>query len=231
VIYLGRKEEIAEQIRESLTANYAYRNGAGPVTLEFIQVTSQKQAGEEIRETPPHGVIVEISNGRFSRKRFTGLMRQRLPLTKLIAVKVKNAQPVHEPSSPEFDAVIQDPAAPREAITALDALLDKESATYLTVGELQLDVAMSRVIGPTGEHHLAPKLCRLLQILMQNVGKTISRDTLMQEVWLTEFVEDTRTLDVHIRWLRERIEPRPSRPAYLFTMRGEGYRLEDPFQA
>lgn len=231
IIYLGRKEEMAKQIRQSLTASYAYRNGAGPVSLEFIHVTSQKQAGEEMRQTPPHGVIVEISNGRFSRRRFTELIRQRMPLTKLIAIPTKKIQATRKADAVAFDAVIQDPATPNEAVAVLNDLLQAESGTYLTVGELQLDVALSKVSGPGGEYHLAPKLCRLLQILMQNVGKTVSRDTLMQEVWQTEFVDDTRTLDVHIRWLRERIEPRPSRPAYLFTIRGEGYRLEDPFEA
>ncbi|RIK33875.1 MAG: DNA-binding response regulator, partial [Chloroflexi bacterium] len=53
----------------------------------------------------------------------------------------------------------------------------------------------------------------------------VSRSEIMQAIWETSYMEDTRTLDVHIRWLRERIEPDPSNPVYLVTVRGQGYRL------
>jgi DNA-binding response OmpR family regulator len=61
---------------------------------------------------------------------------------------------------------------------------------------------------------------------MERAGSTVSREELMQQVWNTEFLGDTRTLDVHIRWLREKIEPNPSSPNQLITVRGQGYRLD-----
>jgi len=67
--------------------------------------------------------------------------------------------------------------------------------------------------------------CRLLAVLMKNAGEVLSRRYLMQEVWQTNFIDDTRTLEVHVCWLRKKIEPDPRRPLYLRTIRGRGYQF------
>jgi two-component system phosphate regulon response regulator PhoB len=72
---------------------------------------------------------------------------------------------------------------------------------------------------------MTPKQCALLQILMERRNEVVSRREIMQEIWQTNFLEDTRTLDVHMRWLRERIELDPSNPRYIVTVRGRGYRF------
>ncbi len=61
---------------------------------------------------------------------------------------------------------------------------------------------------------------------MNNGGEVVSRRRLMKDVWDTDYLGDTRTLDVHIRWLREKIEDHPSEPTLLRTVRGVGYRFE-----
>jgi DNA-binding response OmpR family regulator len=72
---------------------------------------------------------------------------------------------------------------------------------------------------------MTPKQCALLQMLMAHQDRVVKRGDIMQAIWETSYLEDTRTLDVHVRWLRERIEPDPSRPTYLKTVRGVGYCL------
>ncbi|RME49079.1 MAG: winged helix family transcriptional regulator [Chloroflexi bacterium] len=67
--------------------------------------------------------------------------------------------------------------------------------------------------------------CRLLAVLMRNAGEVLSRKYLMQEVWRTNFIDDTRTLEVHVCWLRKKIEEDPRRPRYLRTVRGKGYQF------
>jgi DNA-binding response OmpR family regulator len=76
------------------------------------------------------------------------------------------------------------------------------------------------------ETHLTPRLVELLQILMQHPGEVIERDGLFRQVWKTEYTRDTRTLDVHISWLRRVLEADPRRPRFLKTIRGVGYRLD-----
>ncbi len=63
---------------------------------------------------------------------------------------------------------------------------------------------------------------------MQRPGEVISRRELIRTVWDTEFMGDTRTLDVHIRWVREAVEDNPSKPRYITTVRGKGYRFSIP---
>jgi DNA-binding response OmpR family regulator len=73
---------------------------------------------------------------------------------------------------------------------------------------------------------LTPRLVGLLKILMEHRGEVIEREKLFSQVWETEYTVDTRTLDVHISWLREAIEVDPRRPRFLKTIRGVGYRLD-----
>lgn len=76
--------------------------------------------------------------------------------------------------------------------------------------------------------HLTPKMAGLMRVLLQNEGKIVYRETIMREIWQTDYMGDTRTLDVHVRWLREKLEANPSRPRILLTVRGAGYRLIAP---
>jgi DNA-binding response OmpR family regulator len=98
----------------------------------------------------------------------------------------------------------------------------------LAVGDLVLDPTTRLVHCNGAENKLTPKECRLLGAFMENGGKVLSREYLMKEVWDTDYMGDTRTLDVHIRYLRKKIEHDPSDPSYILTVRGVGYRLELP---
>jgi two-component system phosphate regulon response regulator PhoB len=73
--------------------------------------------------------------------------------------------------------------------------------------------------------NLSPKEYRLLEFFMQNPGRVWSRDQLIDQVWGTDYVVDTKTVDVHIRWLREKLELNPSAPEHILTVRGFGYRF------
>lgn len=73
-----------------------------------------------------------------------------------------------------------------------------------------------------------PKEAHLLAILMQHPGQVVSRARIMREVWQTDYLGDTRTLDVHICWLRHKLEADPTRPQLLLTLRGVGYVLNVP---
>jgi len=92
-------------------------------------------------------------------------------------------------------------------------------------GNMLLDMEKSCLKKNGGQIHLTPKETKLMALLMQNVGKVVSRSELMQEVWNTEYLGDTRTLDVHICWLRQKIEENPRIPECILTRRGQGYEL------
>ena len=75
---------------------------------------------------------------------------------------------------------------------------------------------------------ITPKEARLMAVLMQSPGPVVSRAKIMKEVWRTDYLGDTRTLDVHVCWLRQKLEDDPTNPQLLLTERGVGYQLNVP---
>jgi DNA-binding response OmpR family regulator len=90
-----------------------------------------------------------------------------------------------------------------------------------------LDRSGRRLRQGTREIPLTMKEYDLLAFLIAHRGQALARDFLLEKVWGYDFVGNTRTVDVHIRWLREKIEPDPGAPQYIVTVRGVGYRFED----
>jgi DNA-binding response OmpR family regulator len=102
------------------------------------------------------------------------------------------------------------------------------SREVLDAGALRVDTGSRRAWRDSREIGLSQKEFDLLTCLIRNRGMALSRDVLLERVWGYDFLGDSRTVDVHIRWLREKIEPDPSKPVYIQTVRGVGYRFEIP---
>lgn len=96
----------------------------------------------------------------------------------------------------------------------------------LQSGDIELDLVSRRATLRGQPLTLSPKEFSLLAELMRHEGAVLSRDLLLTRVWGYEFLGDSRTVDVHIRWLREKIEENPSQPQHIQTIRGIGYRFE-----
>jgi DNA-binding response OmpR family regulator len=124
--------------------------------------------------------------------------------------------------------VLATPLDPDQTLATLRRLRRNAPETVLRRGQVTLDRAARRVKSPQGDHDLTPKLCALLGLLMEETGRVVPRADIMQRVWETSYLEDTRTLDVHIRWLRRLIEPDPAAPVYLHTRRSQGYMFVVP---
>ncbi|HEX9370820.1 MAG TPA: response regulator transcription factor [Roseiflexaceae bacterium] len=104
------------------------------------------------------------------------------------------------------------------------------SREVLDAGALRVDTGSRRAWRSGAELTLSQKEFDLLTCLIRNRGMALSRDVLLERVWGYDFLGDSRTVDVHIRWLREKVEPDPGRPIYIQTVRGVGYRFEIPLQ-
>ncbi|MFQ5576933.1 MAG: winged helix-turn-helix domain-containing protein [Anaerolineae bacterium] len=98
--------------------------------------------------------------------------------------------------------------------------------TTLIVNGFLLNLTRASLLKDDEEIHLTPKECKLLALLMQNAGQVVSRKRLMEQVWDTNYLGDTRTLDVHICWLRQKVEQNPKMPRHIVTKRGQGYLLK-----
>jgi DNA-binding response OmpR family regulator len=118
------------------------------------------------------------------------------------------------------------PFTQRQLINRIMPLLPGDGENQIHIGSIRLDLERKRVRCMGREARLTPRLTQLLQILMQHAGEVIEREDLFRNTWKTEYIGDTRTLDVHISWLRQAIEEDPRKPKYLKTIRGVGYRLD-----
>jgi DNA-binding response OmpR family regulator len=126
----------------------------------------------------------------------------------------------------EADVYLERPFSPRKLLNRVRALLPSDGNTeeiirygYLTFfrNKQSVDVA------GRGEYSLTPKLAALLEIFIRHCDELVSREKLMLDIWDTTFLDDTRTLDVHVSWIRQRIELKPGAPTILRTVRGKGY--------
>ncbi|MCL4393933.1 MAG: response regulator transcription factor [Chloroflexi bacterium] len=127
------------------------------------------------------------------------------------------------------DDYIVKPFSLGELLARLRAVLRRgrsDPGTKLESGDLTLDLVAHRALLGSVALSLAPKEFDLLAELMQHKGAVLTRDLLLQRVWGLEFGGDPRTVDVHIRWLREKIEHNPAEPQRIETVRGLGYRFE-----
>ncbi len=91
---------------------------------------------------------------------------------------------------------------------------------------IKLDKEKRIVVCSGKRTRLTPRMVRLLSVLIEHRGEVVERKLLFSQVWETDYTEDTRTLDVHISWLRHAIEVDKDQPKYLKTVRGVGYRLD-----
>ncbi|MFM7679772.1 MAG: response regulator [Roseiflexaceae bacterium] len=133
------------------------------------------------------------------------------------------------------DDYLTKPFSVGELLARIRAILrrsDRSATTVerdiLHIGAIKLDVGSRRIWRDDGEIQLSQKEFDLLACLMRNRGLALSRDVLLERVWGFDYVGDGRTVDVHIRWLREKVEQDPSNPVYLQTVRGIGYRFDIP---
>lgn len=127
------------------------------------------------------------------------------------------------------DDYVTKPFSTGELIARVRALLRRSQSAQravLEAGNLQMDLIARRAQLGGEELRLTHKEFDLLAELIRNQGMVLSRDLLLEKIWGYDFLGDSRTVDVHIRWLRQKIEPEPSVPQRIVTVRGIGYRFD-----
>ena len=114
----------------------------------------------------------------------------------------------------------------RRSHRAPSAAADASPADILRSGDLEID-SVSHIVRLNSELlELKPREFDLLALLAKNKARAFTRDQILERLWGHDYYGDSRTVDVHIRWLREKIEPQPSKPVRIVTIRGVGYRFD-----
>jgi DNA-binding response OmpR family regulator len=190
--------------------------------FEVTCVTSGKQA---LEQPAPDAIVLNALSLHSPGIRIARQLKLGMPSVPL--VHLLSADGAESPA----DAVLCPPFTSRKLISAIKRLLRPAEAVtpsdaLLRCGHLTMNVSRRVLIIDGHETPLTPKLAALIEEFLRHPGETLDRCWLMKRVWKTDYVEDTRTLDVHVRWFRRIIEPNPNQPRYLKTVRGVGYRLE-----
>jgi len=129
------------------------------------------------------------------------------------------------------DDYMTKPFSMRELLARIRAMLRRvemqvPTTGTLKLGDIEIDISRHTITKGGNILSLTPKEFDLLAFLAKNKGLVFSRDQLLEKIWGYDYPGDTRTVDVHIRWLREKLEDNPAKPKRLVTVRGVGYKLE-----
>ncbi len=131
------------------------------------------------------------------------------------------------------DDYVTKPYSPRELVARIRAVLRRQGAEAaevttptLAAGPVRMDVERHVVTVEGASVQLPLKEFELLELLLRNAGRVLTRGQLIDRVWGADYVGDTKTLDVHVKRLRSKVEPEPSAPRYIVTVRGLGYKFE-----
>jgi two-component system response regulator RegX3 len=131
------------------------------------------------------------------------------------------------------DDYVTKPYSPRELVARIRAVLRRQtvdaaeiSAPTLAVGPVRMDVDRHVVTVDGSPVQLPLKEFELLELLLRNAGRVLTRGQLIDRIWGADYVGDTKTLDVHVKRLRSKVEPSPSNPRHIVTVRGLGYKFE-----
>jgi two-component system response regulator RegX3 len=131
------------------------------------------------------------------------------------------------------DDYVTKPYSPRELVARVRAVLRRQttdvaeaSSPSLAVGPVRMDVDRHVVTVDGAPVQLPLKEFELLELLLRNAGRVLTRGQLIDRIWGADYVGDTKTLDVHVKRLRSKVEPTPSNPRHIVTVRGLGYKFE-----
>ncbi len=178
-------------------------------------------------ELLPDVVVLDAVSMRTTGDRICRLMRTQLPGVSIIHIREPFTD--KESRSSDADVVLHHPFTWRKLINRIKRFSEVHGEDeLLRVGLLSLNIPKRLLTVGDREKRLTPKLAGLVEVFLRSPNTVINRKTLIQRVWNTEYMGDTRTLDVHIRWLREFVEADPGRPQIITTVRGVGYRLALP---
>ena len=186
-------------------------------------VPTGNDAVARLVEVDPDLVVVNAASLRSSGKRICNEIREKASQLPIVLI----VSPEHSVSGiTSANVILVLPFTSRKLLNRIAPLLPGDGKNILHVGLIRLDLERRRVRCLGREARLTPRQSRLLQVLLLHAGEAVTRQRLFSEVWDTKYTGDTRTLDVHISWLRGALEDNPRQPQLLKTIRGIGYRLD-----
>ncbi len=209
-----------------IEGTYAHKQTSFALALrrhyEVMTASTGKQATRLAEMIRPDVIILNAASMRTSGERICTALNDQLSDVPIIYIQKEQPD---KTSNCVADITLKMPFTVRKLMNRIQRFVESEDTEILMVGPFQLQLNNLLLITPTEEKRLTPKMCTLLELFFRHPNEVLRRDYLMQKVWETDYMGDTRTLDVHIRWIREALEEKPSKPRFIVTERGVGYRF------
>ncbi|MDB5099910.1 MAG: DNA-binding response regulator [Cyanobacteria bacterium RYN_339] len=201
---------------------------------EVVRASNGQEALQQVQLTKPNLIVLDLMLPQLSGLEVCRLLRREHNDVPIIMLTAKGEE-IDRVIGLEVgaDDYLIKPFSLRELVARIKALLrrsktgdsDSKQAKVYQHQDLMVNLSEHRVTVGDRLVELSPKEFKILAMLMSTPGRVFSREELLEQVWGLDFYGDTKTVDVHIRWLREKIEEDPSSPKYVQTVRGFGYRL------
>lgn len=206
---------------------------------EVITAYDGETAIEKARQEKPDLIILDIMLPKIDglgvcRKLYAENATQDIPILMLTA----RSEVLDKVLGLEMgaDDYMTKPFSPRELVARIKAILRRsnnisheksEDNNKINIGTVTIDIERFVVTVEGKKQEFTPKEFELLKLLASNQGKVFTREYLLEKIWGYDFYGDTRTVDVHIRHIRQKIEPHDNSPKYIETVRGVGYKLKE----
>lgn len=190
-----------------------------------VTARTRREAWAKVQEVHPVAIVLDSPSLRFSSRRFCNALRDaalEIPVLVLLPEGKKIDRSIGA------RAYLRHPFFAKKLVNRVALLLPAPGGEILQVGDVILNVEQRCAIRGKRESRLTPKQARLLEVFMRHPSEILTRIFLMRQVWDTDYMGDTRTLDVHIHWVRKAIEEDTGSPIYLRTVRRVGYRFQAP---
>jgi len=205
------------------TAAATYANLFNKKEYAILAAHSGRQALKHAKANNLDAIVVDATSPRLNCKNICRKLKSAsfAPFVLITLPNVKTDGAINAAS------VVPKPTVGKRLVARVKAVIDGKPPRVMAVGKLSLDLEKHKLTRGSKTFALTPKEFTLLKALMARAGQVVTRKALMKEVWETDYLGDTRTLDVHIRWVREKVEENPTEPRRLITVRGEGYKIVD----
>ncbi|MBI3536971.1 MAG: response regulator transcription factor [Chloroflexi bacterium] len=187
----------------------------------IFSAQSGRQALSHAKSNHLDAIVVDVTSQRLNAKTLWRRLHGESSAP-VVLIAMPNAK---IDSAIKHAGVVPRPLVSKRLVARVKAAMDARPPRVLTLGTLTVDLEKHKLTRGNKMFPLTPKEFVLLKLLMTRAGQMVTRKTIIKEVWETDYTGDTRTLDVHMRWLREKVEESPSKPEHLLTMRGQGYKF------
>lgn len=189
---------------------------------EVIIAPSGKKALKYADEHPFDLIVVDAESMRTTGVRICRSLKNRFPNAQMIHIQPQSKVDIEKIA----DVTLCPPVSSRKLVGVINRLLSVKPMSTIHCGPFEMNPSTRILLAHGQEIQLNPKLANLIELFFTHPNEVLDRETIMKQVWDTNYMGDTRTLDVHIRHVRNVLENGNKTPHYIKTVRGVGYRLD-----